>query len=123
MLQHRQHNSDTITVKTLQKNVQRRQFPITGAYAFTDYQSQGQTIKSVIVDLAKPPSGGELSLFNVYVALSCSSGRDTIQLLRQIDDSMLYKPVDNSLTVEDDRLQKLDDITKAWWTTLVNSSL
>src|SRR5882762_11166935 len=43
-LQRRQRNSDTITVKTLQKTVQRRQFPVTGACAFTDYRSQGQAI-------------------------------------------------------------------------------
>ncbi len=53
------------------------QYPITPAYAFTDYCLQGQTILSVMVDLAKP-SSGRLSLFNMYVALSSSSGRDTI---------------------------------------------
>ncbi|KIK16994.1 hypothetical protein PISMIDRAFT_112290 [Pisolithus microcarpus 441] len=57
--------------------VRRLQFPITPAYAFTDYHAQGQTISSVIVDIARPPSGG-LNLFNLYVALSRSSGRDTI---------------------------------------------
>ena len=72
-----EHTSERI----LQKTVQRQQFPITGAYAFMDYRSQGQTIKTVIIDLAKPPTGGDLSLFNVYVSLSRSSGRDTVRLL------------------------------------------
>ena len=49
------------------------QFPMTVAYAFTDYRSQGQIIPYVMVDLASPPSG-KLSLFNLYVALSQSSG-------------------------------------------------
>ena len=71
-------------------------------YAFTDYRSQGQTFTSIIVDLAKPPSGGELSLFNIYVTLSRSSGRKTIRLLRQFDETTLYKGIDNQLTVEDD---------------------
>ena len=70
--------SDTVTgasvLQKKSKTVQRRQFPVTGAYAFTDYRSQGQTIDSVIVDLAKPPSGGELSMFNMYIALSRSRG-------------------------------------------------
>ena len=35
--------------------VRRRQFPITAAYAFTDYRSQGQTITYVLVDIAPPP--------------------------------------------------------------------
>ncbi|CAK5279527.1 unnamed protein product [Mycena citricolor] len=65
---------DNTTVKRM---IRRRQFPLTGAYAFTNYRSQGQTLKHVIVDIATPPTGG-LSLFNVYVALSRSSGRDTI---------------------------------------------
>jgi hypothetical protein len=39
------------------RSVQRRQFAITLAYAFTDYRAQGQTIPTVIVDVATPPSG------------------------------------------------------------------
>jgi len=54
------------------------QFPMTAAYAFTDYWSQGQTIPVVMVDVAKPPTG-KLNLFNLYVALS-GSGRSMIQL-------------------------------------------
>jgi len=41
--------------------VQRRQFPVTAAYAFTDYRSQGQTIPAVIVDIATPPTGALIS--------------------------------------------------------------
>ncbi|PSR70805.1 hypothetical protein PHLCEN_2v13327, partial [Hermanssonia centrifuga] len=43
--------------KFLQRTVHRRQFPITPAYAFTDYRSQGQTLPYVIVDIAAPPTG------------------------------------------------------------------
>ncbi|KAL1709619.1 hypothetical protein EV121DRAFT_172554, partial [Schizophyllum commune] len=68
------------------------------AYAFTDYRAQGQTMSAVLVDIAKVPNG-RLSLFNVYVALSRSSGRDTIRLLRP----------------EDDRLELLDASTKEQW--------
>jgi len=53
--------------------VTRIQLPMTGAYAFTDYGAQGQTIPYVVVDIASPPSS-QLSLFNSYVSLSCSSG-------------------------------------------------
>ncbi|KAI5984586.1 hypothetical protein EDC04DRAFT_2590838 [Pisolithus marmoratus] len=51
--------------------------PITAAYAFTDYCWQGQTISHVIMDIAKPPTGG-LNLFNLYIALSRSSSHATI---------------------------------------------
>ncbi|KAI6043798.1 hypothetical protein EDC04DRAFT_2946394 [Pisolithus marmoratus] len=50
---------------------------MTTAYAFTNYCSQGQTIPFIIMDIASPPTGG-LNLFNLYVALSRSSGCNTI---------------------------------------------
>ncbi|KAI6019038.1 hypothetical protein BKA83DRAFT_4057556 [Pisolithus microcarpus] len=60
---------------------------MTCAYAFTDYHSQGQTISHVVVDIARPLSGG-LNLFNLYVALSRSSGQNTIRLLRDFDEKL-----------------------------------
>ncbi|OAX38959.1 hypothetical protein K503DRAFT_121002 [Rhizopogon vinicolor AM-OR11-026] len=33
------------------KSITRRQLPITPAYAFTDYRSQGQTISHIIIDI------------------------------------------------------------------------
>ncbi|KAI1785897.1 hypothetical protein LXA43DRAFT_864926, partial [Ganoderma leucocontextum] len=65
---------------------------ITAAYGFTDYRSQGQTIPMVIVDIKKPPPPGQLTLFNLYVALSRSHGHE--------------------------RLKKLDEETKTWWKSL-----
>jgi len=55
------------------RTVTRTQFPMTGAYSFTDYHAQGQTIPYVVVDIASPPSSW-MSLLNLYVALSRSSG-------------------------------------------------
>ncbi|KAJ7756120.1 hypothetical protein B0H14DRAFT_2374199 [Mycena olivaceomarginata] len=83
---------------------------MTGAYAFTDHRSQGQTIPYVLVDIAKPPIG-TLSLFNLYVALSQSSGRETIRLLRDFDDTLFMKGHDPVLLAEDDRLEKLNTQT------------
>ena len=42
------------------------------------------------MDIAKPPLGG-LDLFNLYVALSQSSGCEIIQLLHDFDDQMFLK--------------------------------
>jgi len=97
--------------KTVTHTITRRQFAITLAYAFTDYRSQGQTIANVIVDIANPPSG-TLSLFNLYVALSQSSGRSTIRLLCEFDDSTFQRVHDLVLLVEDDRLEGLNQATK-----------
>ncbi|KAJ7791199.1 hypothetical protein B0H14DRAFT_2367909 [Mycena olivaceomarginata] len=64
-----------------------------GAYAFTDYRSQRQTIPYVLVDIVLPPTG-KLSLFNLYVALSRSSGQETICLLRDFDDQLFMQAHD-----------------------------
>lgn len=40
----------------------------------------------VIVEIAMPPLTGGSSLFNLYVALSRNSGRDTIRLLRDFNE-------------------------------------
>ncbi|THG94081.1 hypothetical protein EW026_g7317 [Hermanssonia centrifuga] len=105
---------DTRAGKSIKRTVHRRQFPITPAYAFTDYRSQGQTLPYVIVDIASPPTG-TLSLFNLYVALSRSSGRDTIRLLRDFDDQLFRQAHDPELLIEDERLEALDLLTKQWW--------
>ncbi|KAJ7859931.1 hypothetical protein B0H14DRAFT_2350877, partial [Mycena olivaceomarginata] len=59
------------------------------------HRSQGQTLPYVFVNIATPPSGG-LSLFNLYVALSRSSGRETNW-------------------VKDDCLEELNEKTHQWW--------
>ncbi|KAJ7482441.1 hypothetical protein FB451DRAFT_1029725 [Mycena latifolia] len=96
------------------KTVKRTQFPLTGAYAFMDYRSQGQTLPYVFVDIGTPPSGG-LSLFNLYVVLSRSSGRETIRLLRDFDDTMFQKGHEAELLAEDERLEALNKKTLEWW--------
>jgi len=102
--------------------VNRLQFPITGAYAFTDYRAQGQTIPFVIIDIGKVPTGGTLNLFNLYVALSRSKGRDTIRLLRNFDDGMFLKAHTPVLTEEDKRLAELNKKTKEWYEALPPSN-
>ena len=85
------------------KMVHRQQYALTPTYAFTDFKSQGQTIESVIMDLARPPSSF-LSAFNAYVALSRSRGRDTIRLLRDFDEKLFTVHPNEELRAEDDRL-------------------
>ncbi|KAI5992174.1 hypothetical protein EDD15DRAFT_2168359 [Pisolithus albus] len=64
--------------------VRGQQFPITSAYAFTDYHSQGQMITHVIVDIVKPPTAGGLNLFNLYITPSRSWGQESMQLLKRL---------------------------------------
>lgn len=104
----------TTNNQTIRRNIQRRQFPMTLGYAFTDYRAQGQTIPYVIIDIAKPPSG-KLDLFNLYVALSRSHGRHSVRLLRDFDDNIFLTSHDTQLMQEDDRLERLEVSTKSWW--------
>lgn len=94
--------------------VQRRQYPIMAAYAFTDYCLQGQTLPYIVVDITKPPTGG-LTLFNLYVTLSQSSGRKTIRLLRDFDEQYFRQSHNMDLMQEDDRLEELNRLTLRWW--------
>ncbi|OCH87119.1 hypothetical protein OBBRIDRAFT_736742 [Obba rivulosa] len=87
---------------------------MTAAYSFTDYRAQGQTIPYVLVDIGMPPTGG-LSLFNLYVALSRSSGHSTIRLLRDFDDKLFMAAHSTALMQEDDRLEELNRTTTVWW--------
>jgi ATP-dependent exoDNAse (exonuclease V) alpha subunit len=99
-----------LSTKTV--TVTRRQLPLTPAYAFTDYRAQGQTLERVIVDLGRPPTG-KLTPFNAYVALSRSSGRETIKLLRDFDEELFVTVPSETLEKEDIRLQKLANETSA----------
>ncbi|KAG8215548.1 hypothetical protein J3R82DRAFT_9210, partial [Butyriboletus roseoflavus] len=81
-----------------------------------------QTIPAVILDLAPPPTG-KLSLFNLYVALSRSSGRETIRLLRDFDEKALTSPHLPKLTAEDDRLSRMNETTFSWWQTLKDAGI
>ncbi|KAF9471634.1 hypothetical protein BDN70DRAFT_869107 [Pholiota conissans] len=78
----------------------------------------GQTLPHVIIDVASPPTG-RLTLFNLYVALSRSTGRKTIQLLRDFDDELFKTAHDPQLLQEDDRLERLNSITKEWYKRVV----
>ncbi|KIK93192.1 hypothetical protein PAXRUDRAFT_145609, partial [Paxillus rubicundulus Ve08.2h10] len=59
--------------KTVTCAMTQKQLPITAAYTCMGYRAQGQTLPAVIIDIRTPPTGGR-SLFNLYVALSRSTG-------------------------------------------------
>ena len=112
------HVEDDESGALVPRTVQRRQFPITAAYGFTDYRSQGQTIPVVIVDIKKPPPPGHLTLCHLYVALSRSHGRDSIRILRDFEGELLLQKHDPALLEEDERLAQLNEDTKRWWESL-----
>ena len=75
---------------------------------------QGQTIPYILADIATPPTG-RLNLFNLYVALSQSSGRSIIRLLRTFDEKLFQASHTPELqVVENDRSEALNKQTKEW---------
>jgi len=104
----------TIILGNHPKSIRRRQLPLTPAYSFTDYRSQGQTINNTIIDIATPPTAG-LTPFNVYVALSRARGRDGVRLLRDFDENLLMTHPSEHLRIEDERLAMMDRETEQWW--------
>ena len=84
-------------------SIVRRQYAVTGGYAFTDYKAQGQTIEVVIIDLRDTPTG-KISPFSAYVALSRSRGRNTIRLLSDFDEQLFKRHPNRDLAVEMERL-------------------
>ncbi|KAJ3566046.1 hypothetical protein NP233_g7249 [Leucocoprinus birnbaumii] len=68
----------------------RLQLPLSLAYAFTDYKSQGQTLDAVLVDLAAPPDKGNgLTSLSAYVALSRVKDSRLLRILREFNESFL----------------------------------
>ena len=112
----------TINKNGTKMTVTRYQLPLTLAYAFTDYRSQGQTLEPVIVDIGPPPFG-HLTPFNIYVALSRGTGRDSIRLLQDFDETLLKHHPSEYLRLEDERLDTLNESTKKLWDTRYRSSV
>jgi hypothetical protein len=83
--------------------IHRCQYPMTAAYAFTNYRSQGQTLPYVIVDIGSPLPTGTLSLFNLYVALS-RSNQTVAGFQRWPFQSFAWSSV-NGWSAEDERLE------------------
>ncbi|KAI6008492.1 hypothetical protein EDC04DRAFT_2582052 [Pisolithus marmoratus] len=75
---------------------------MTAAYAFTNYQSQDQTICYVLMDIARSLPG-TLNLSNLYVMLSKNA------------HSM-------DLLTEDDHLHLLDEETWKWWVQMMTDN-
>ena len=80
--------------------------------------SKGQTLKQCIIDIGKLPTG-ELTPFNIYVALSRSRGWDIIQLLQDFEDRLFTQHPSEYLRQEDQWLVLLDEETREWWLELL----
>lgn len=89
----------------LAKSFQRRQIPITPAYSYTDYKSQGRTLNRAIVDLTSARGQG------VYVMLSRVKTLSGLLILRWFPASKIHQRMSGELREEIERLETLDEAT------------
>lgn len=94
--------------------ITQRQFAIILGYVFTDYKSQGQTIKYMLIDLGQPPQGNLLP-FSAYVALSKSRGKGMIRVLPGSNETLFQTHLSENLHKDMIRISKLNKDTKLCW--------
>ena len=77
-----------------------QQFPLTPAYARTDYKVQGQTmLQGAVLDLQRPARGNPPSA-SPYVQLSRVTSLDMAFILRPFDINELRAPLSDALLAE-----------------------
>jgi len=88
------------------------QFPVTLAYASTDYKCQAKAFHSIISGLQKPSGFG--SRFTpstwAYVQLSCATRLDQVSIMRPFGEKEFSLPLDPELIKE---LEWQEDMAKA----------
>lgn len=87
-----------------------KQFPITLAYAITDFKCQGQTYEWLRVDIKKPHTGAA-SVMSPYVQLSRGQSLQRLSILRPFNPEDLRAPIPNELTTELEWEQKMCELT------------
>jgi hypothetical protein len=89
-----------------------RQFPVTLAYAITDYKSQGETYSNgLLTDLCKPLTGSTQAA-SLYVQLSRVQTIQQLSIMRDFDPEELRKPLPHDLIEELEWEQKMDERTR-----------
>jgi len=76
-----------------------KQFPITLAYAITDFKCQSQTYEWLRVDIKRPHTGAA-SVMSPYVQLSRGQAFQRLSILRPFDPDDLRAPIPEDLVVE-----------------------
>ena len=89
-----------------------RQFPVTFAYAITDYKSQGETYSNgLLTDLCKPLTGSTQAA-SLYVQLSRVQTIQQLSIMRDFDPEELRKPLPEDLIKELEWEEQMDQVTK-----------
>jgi hypothetical protein len=94
------------------RNVMFKQFPVTLAYAITDYKCQGETYyNGLLTDLRKPPHGTSQAA-SLYVQLSRVQTLQHLSIMRDFDAAELRAPLPEDLIKKfKEWEEKVDKIT------------
>ena len=88
------------------------QFPVTLAYAITDYKCQGETyFDGLLTDLRKPLTGSTEAA-SLYVQLSRVQSLQQLSIMRDFDPAELCTPLPENLMNELEWEEHMDKITK-----------
>jgi len=90
--------------------VKLRQFPVTLAYAITDFKCQAQTYEWLRVDIKKPHTGAA-SVMSPYVQLSRGRSLQRLSILRPFDPEDLRASIPDELKAELEWEQKMNALT------------
>jgi len=91
----------------------RTQIPLIPLFAMTDYKSQGQSMKTAVIDLARPPPPYRNSAASLYVLLSRLRTGEGLHILRDFPEDVLpTSGVNPEQQLEIARLQMLFEQTK-----------
>jgi len=102
---------ERLSYRVGEKYIAFTQFPVTLAYAITDYKCQGQTYTWVIADLKKPSRPSPSS--SPYVQLSRAKTRARLSILRLFDPAELRSPLRKELVAELEWQKQKAEQTKA----------
>jgi hypothetical protein len=98
------------------KRASLRQFPVTVAYAITDYKCQGKTyFKGMLCDLQRPKTGSPPSA-SLYVQISRVPSIQLLSVIRPFDASELHKPLSPELLNELEWQAEMAEKTAALYT-------
>jgi hypothetical protein len=87
------------------------QFPVTLAYAITDYKCQGETYHDGLqTDLQKPLTG-TTEAASLYVQLSRVRSLQLLSIMRDFDPAELRKPLSDDL-IRELEWEEMDEMTK-----------
>ncbi|CAM9507277.1 unnamed protein product, partial [Ectocarpus sp. 12 AP-2014] len=90
--------------------IRRRQLPLTAGCLSSVYRSQGQTMRTIILDIRNPP-GNRMDPAAVYVALSRATCLEDLYLLFPVTLEDLNKPRNKDVVALVEYLERLDNAT------------